>query len=79
MIQPVELHGAFHRQHILDILYHTDSGTVALWIGADGAGIGVRYVMTHLTILYILLERREYTAERTHLFFRFGEHMQYQT
>ena len=77
MVESVELHGALNRQHILHVLNNANCRTVTFGIGADGAGIGVRYVMAYLTVSDILLECSEYAAKVVNLLLGFGKHVQH--
>ena len=46
----------FDRNHIADILYHTDHRTVARWVGTYSTGFGIGNIMTNMAMNNLVSE-----------------------
>lgn len=58
MIKSMKLLGILHRQDILYVLHHTDGGCITPRVAADRTDVGIADVVTHPTILHLLLQLR---------------------
>ena len=67
MIQAGELLGILYCHHVLDILYHTDSGTVTTVVGTDRTDVLVADVMADLAEFHFFLHPADGIGKLKHI------------
>ena len=56
--------GRLYSHDILDILHNAKRRSITLWIGTNLADVGIRNVMAHAAILYLVAKYRKSLCQR---------------
>jgi hypothetical protein len=67
MVGAVKLVGVFNGNYIANILYHAYNGLVSAFVAANGAQLGIGYVVALAAIAYLVAHAHHCTTKVLHL------------
>ena len=78
MIESMKLLGVLHCHDVLHILHHTNRGSIAARIAADGANIRIADVVTHPAVLHLFLQPFYGFGKGRHILITLSKHVKNQ-